>query len=106
MHDYKQKVCSHGPVAFPHGDLDAAAARPRTGAKGTPDSPRPVHRGGVVVSADAHAVFAVLQQGEKEERMRREREREGASGKWLELVTHESTLALMLICKKLCGEKK
>lgn len=84
MHDYKERVCSHGPVAFSHGDLDAPAARPRTGAKWTPDSPRPVHRGGIVVFGDAQAVFAMLQQGEEEERMRRESEREGESGKWLE----------------------
>lgn len=75
MHDYKERVCSHRPVAFPHGDLDAPAARPRTGAKGTPDSPRPVHGGGVVVSGDAQTVFAMLQRGEEEEKMRRARGR-------------------------------
>lgn len=106
MHGYKERVCSHGPVAFPHGDLDAPAARPRTGAKGTPDSPRAVHGGGVVVFGDAQAVFAMLQQGEEEEKMRRKRQSAGESGKWLELATHESTLALMLICKKLYRKKK
>lgn len=68
LHGYKERVCSHRPVAFPHGDLDAAAARPRTGAEGTPDSPRPVHGGGVVLFGDAQAVFAVLHQREEEER--------------------------------------
>lgn len=79
MCDYKERVCSHRPVAFPHGDLDAAAARPRAGAKGTPDSPRPVHGGGVVLFGDAQAVFAVLQGGEEEERR-------GGSGKHMNLL--------------------
>lgn len=68
LHDCIERVCSHRPVAFPHGDLDAAAARPRTSAEGTPDSPRPVHGGGVVLFGDAQAVFAVLQRREEEER--------------------------------------
>lgn len=60
MRDNKGNGCSHGPVALAHGDLDAPSARPRTGTEGTPHSPRPLHRRGVVLFGDAQAVFAVL----------------------------------------------
>ncbi len=60
MHNYKERDCSHGPVAFTHGNLDAPATRPRTGTERTPNSPRPLHRCGIMLFGNAQAVFAVL----------------------------------------------
>lgn len=84
MRDYKGNGCSHGPVALAHGDLDAPSARPRTGTEGTPHSPRPLHRRGVVLFGDAQAVFAVLRRegrdGGKVEQRTRGRKRDGGGG--------------------------
>lgn len=62
MHDYKGTDCLHGSVAFAHGNLDASAASPRTGAKRAPNSPRSLHRCGIVLFGYAQPVFAVLQE--------------------------------------------
>lgn len=61
MHDYKERGCSQGSVAFAHSDLDAPAACPRTGTKRTPNSPCPFHRCSIMLFGYTQAVFAVLQ---------------------------------------------
>ncbi len=77
MHDYKERDCSHGSVAFAHGDLDAPAACPWAGTKRTPNSPCPLHRCGVMLFGYTEAVFAVLQW----ERIRKERSQMNEEGK-------------------------
>lgn len=63
MHDYKERDSSHGSVAFAHGDLDAPAARPRTGTERAPNSPCSLDRCGIVLFGYTQAVFAVLRWG-------------------------------------------
>lgn len=61
MHYYKELDCSHGPVAFAHGNLDAPAARSCTGTERTPHSPSPLHRFGILFFGYTETVFAVLE---------------------------------------------
>lgn len=61
IQDYKERDCSHGSVAFTHGNLDAPATSPRTGTERTPNSPRSLHGCGIMLFGYTQAVFAVLQ---------------------------------------------
>lgn len=61
IQDYKERDCSHGSVAFTHGNLDSPATGPRTGTERTPNSPRSLHGCGIMLFGYTQAVFAVLQ---------------------------------------------
>lgn len=82
MHDNKEKDCLHGSVAFTHGNLDAPAACPGTGTEGTPNSPCPLHRCGIMLFDYTQAVFAVLQRERMGNERRQNRNREIEGSQW------------------------
>lgn len=82
MHDYKESDYSHRSVAFAHSDLDAPATCPRTGTKGAPHSPCPLHRCGVMLFGYTQAVFAVLQWGRNRSQMNEESKNRSRGREW------------------------